>query len=280
MFFVTGLGVNVLDKRLIAGIVIVVIGVSITGVLFLLPRPTIQYHKTTTADYADYKVGIHNIRDCDINVSFTDNPTLLYTMTIETDGSSNFYLHEDSYQTLLNYYEGPGLAQWSGEEVSVKSIDLLLGTGKAYKLDFWGTRLNVTFNYGNGAVIGQNSFVWLHSDNGTVVVNYDGTDVDDSTLGDSSDPVRIDFDLGTQHLIGYDLVYAELNIDLPYFYYGDLDINSETFNVTMSGWNRTLNPDIESYFTDNVEGEGDPPNCYIDVIAVDVVANLVKATSP
>ena len=162
----------------------------------------------------------------------------------------------------------------------VKRIDLLLGTGKAYKLDFWGTRLNVTFNYGNGALIGTESFVWVHSDNGTVVVNYNGAEVDDSTLGANANIVRIDFDLGTQHLSGYDLLYAELNIDLPYFYYGDLDINAETWDVTMSGWNRTDNPIVESYFTDDVEGEGYPPNCYIDVFAVDVVANLVKALSP
>ena len=279
MFFVTGLGVNVLDKRLIAGIVIVVIGVSITGVLFLLPRTTVQYHKTTTADYADYKVGIYNVRDCDINVSFTDDPTLLYTMTIETDGSSNFYLHEDSYQTLLNYYQASGV-QWSGDEVSVKNIDLVLGTGKVYKIDIWGTQLNVTFNYGNGAIIGENSFVWLHSDNGTVVVNYDGAEVDDSTLEGSADFIRIDFDLGTQHLMDYDLLYAELNINLPYFYYGDLDINAETWDVTMTGWNITIHEVANSYFTDDIEGEGSPPNCYIDVFAVDVVANLFKDLAP
>jgi hypothetical protein len=155
---------------------------------------------------------------------------------------------------------------------------LVLGTGKVYKIDIWGTRLNVTIDYGDGAIIGYESFVWVHSDNGTVVVNYDGAEVDDTTLADGSDDIRIDFDIGTQHLSGYDLVYAEFNIDLPYFYYGDLDINAETFNVTMSGWSHTLNPVVESYFTDEVEG--DPPNCYIDVFAVDVVANLMKATTP
>ena len=269
-----------MDKRLIAGVTIVVIGVSITGGLFLFPRTTVQYHKTSTADNVEYLVGIYNVRDSDVNVSFTDDSTLLYTMTIETYGPSNFYLHEDSYRTLLNYYQGPSLVAWSGDEVRVKSVDLVLSTRKAYKLNIWGTRLNVTIDYADGALIGQESFVWVHSDNGTVVVNYNGAEVDDSTLGDSSDPVRIDFDLGTQHLMGYDLAYAELNINLPYFYYGNLDINSETWDVTMTGWNRTLNPDIESYFTDNVEGEGNPPNCYIDVMAVEVVANLIRALTP
>ena len=265
---------------MIAGVIIVIIAVSVTGILFLLPRTTILYHKTTAADNADYKVGIYNVRDCEINVSFTDDPTLLYTMTLETYGASNFYLFEDSYQTLLNYYNGPNLVRWNQEEIRAKSIDLRLGTGKAYKLDIWGTRLNVTIDYANGALIGLESFVWVHSDNGTVVVNYDGADVDDSTLGNSTYPARIDFDLGIQHPSSYDLVYAELNINLPYFYYGDLDLNAETFDVTMSGWNRTDNPEIESYFTDNVVGEGDPPNCYIDVYAVDVVANLYKDTTP
>jgi hypothetical protein len=113
------------------------------------------------------------------------------------------------------------------------------------------------------------------------VLNYDGAEVDDHTLGDSSDPVRIDFDLGTQHFASdYDLVYAEFNIDLPYFYYGDLDVNSDTLNVTMSGWNRTDDGISESYFTDHIEGEGFPPNIYIDIFAVHVEANLLKDLSP
>jgi hypothetical protein len=104
--------------------------------------------------------------------------------------------------------------------------------------------------------------------------------VDDSTLGSSSDPVRFDFDLGRQDFVDLQLTYAELDISLPCFYYGDLDVIADIIDVSTNGWNRSPMPEVFSYFTNYVQGEGFPPNVYIDVFSVEVVANLVKATSP
>jgi hypothetical protein len=85
--------------------------------------------------------------------------------------------------------------------------------------------------------------------------------------------------LGRSRFGGYDLAHTEVNITLPYFYYGDVDINADIIDVSASGWNRTPVEEVFSWFTKNVEGKGNPPNVYIDAFGIGVVANLVKATS-
>ncbi|MHA2149808.1 MAG: hypothetical protein ACXAAN_14255 [Candidatus Thorarchaeota archaeon] len=257
-----------MNQRLVAVGLVVVIVFSVSAYFIIFPTTTsFQYQRDSTADNQDYIVGIYNIRDCEVNVSFTVSSTV-------------FYLHEDSYRSLLNYYEGSSLTAWSREEVRVKKLDLVLGTGKAYKIAVWGTNLTTTVTYSNGALIGQDSYFQYRSDNGSIFVEFNGDEVDDSTLGSSSDPVRHDFDLGRQDFDDLQLTYAELDIDLPYFYYGDLDVIAAIIDVSITGWSRGPMPEVFSYYTNYVQGEGDPPNVYIDVFSVEVVADLVKATSP
>ncbi|MFX1560725.1 MAG: hypothetical protein ACFFBL_09070 [Promethearchaeota archaeon] len=273
-----------MDRRLAAAGLIVIIVFSICAYFIIFPtRTNFTYQKDCTADYEDYVVGIYNIRDCEVSVSFTNDTTVLYSMNVEMYGPTSgtiFYLHEDSYRTLLNYYESSSLNEWSRDEVRAKKLDLVLGTGKAYNIVVWGTNLTTTVTYTNGALIGQESYFQVRSENGSVFVEFDGNEVDDSTLGSSFDPVRLDFDLGRWGTSGYQLTHAELDINLPYFYYGDLDVGAETIDVAMTGWNRSPVLEVFSYFTNYVEGEGDPPSVYIDVCSLEVVANLVKASSP
>ena len=273
-----------MNRQLVAVGLVVVIVLSFGIYLAIFPTGTnFTYQKSTTADNEDYVVGIYNIRDCEVSVSFANDTTLLYSMNIEMyrpTSETVFYLHEDSYRTLLNYYEGSSLTTWSREEVRVKKLDLVLGTGKAYNLVVWGTNLTATVTYSNGALIGQESYFRFRSDNGSISAEFNGNEVDDSTLGSISTPVRFDFDLGHQDFDDLQLTYAELNITLPYFYYGDLDVIADIIDVSTTGWNMSPMPEVFSYFTNYVQGEGFPPNVYIDVFSVEVVANLVKATSP
>lgn len=273
-----------MDRRLAAAGLIVIIVFSISAYFIIFPTNTnFTYQKSATPDYDDYVVGIYNIRDCQVSVSFTNDTTLLYSMNIkmyEPTSKTIFYLYEDSYRTLLNYYESSSLTEWSRNEVRAKKLDLVLGTGKAYNIAVWGTNLTTTVAYTNGALIGQESYFQVRSENGSVFVEFDGNEVDDSTLGSSSDPVRLDFDLGQWSIFDYQLTHTELDINLPYFYYGDLDVGAEIIDVAMTGWNRSPVPEVFSYFTSYVEGEGDPPSVYIDVCSLEVIANLVKASSP
>ncbi|MHA2323522.1 MAG: hypothetical protein ACXACG_17980, partial [Candidatus Thorarchaeota archaeon] len=99
-----------MNQRLVAVGLVVVIVFSVSAYFIIFPTTTsFQYQRDSTADNQDYIVGIYNIRDCEVNVSFTNDSTLLYSMNIEMYGSVSstvFYLHEDSYRSLLNYYEG------------------------------------------------------------------------------------------------------------------------------------------------------------------------------
>jgi hypothetical protein len=276
-------GVFSMDRRIVAVGLVIIIVISIGAYLIISPiGSSFHYQKMSTADNGEYFVGVYNIRDCEVSVSFTNDTSLLYSMTIEmyeSTSSSVFYFFEDSQRTLLNYYESSSLAMWSKEEVPVKKLDLVLGIGKAYKIDLSGTNLTATVIYSNGALIGQDSYFQFFSDNGSIYAEFIGDEIDDSSLGSSSDPVRFDFKLGRSRIGSYDLAYTEVNITLPYFYYGDLDVNADIIDVSASGWNRSPVEEVFSWFTYDVEGEGNPPNIYIDAFGIEVVANLVKATS-
>jgi len=272
-----------MDRRFVAVGLVAIIVLSVSAYFIIFPMgSSFRYQKMSTADNGEYFVGVYNIRDCEVSVSFTNDTSLLYSMAIEMYGisiSTVFYLFEDSSRTLLNYYESSTLAMWSRDEVSVKKLDLVLGTGKAYTIAVWGTNLTATVTYSNGALIGQESYFQFFSENGSIYAEFNGDEVDDSTLGSSSDPVRFDFKLGKTSFADYELAYVELNITLPCFYYGDLDVNADIIDVSISGWNRTSDMEVFSWYTDDVEGEGYPPNVYIDVFCVEVVADLLKATS-
>ncbi|MHA1943598.1 MAG: hypothetical protein ACW96M_04290 [Candidatus Thorarchaeota archaeon] len=273
-----------MNRRIIAGVVTALIIGSVGAYLLVFPLGTsFHYQKVTTADNAVYLVGVKNIRECEVTVSFTNDSSLLYSIDIEMYGlasSTVFYIYEDEVSTLINFYDGPSRTDWSGEEVRVKKLDIVLGTGKAYNVQIWGTNLTTTVTYSNGALIGQDSYVRYRADNGTMTFSYDGSAVDDETLGDPLTPTRLTADLGREAYTGYQLAYVEVDVDLPYFYYGDADFITETLDVTYSGWTRGPIPEVESYFTDDVEGEGFPPRLYLDIFSSEIVADLMKAITP
>jgi len=271
------------DRRIIAVIITVLIVGSLGVYFFMFPfGASFHYQKSSTADNTVYLVGVRNIRDCEVTVSFANDSSLLYSIDIEMYGfvsSTVFYIYEDAISTRINYYDGPSQALWSGDEVHVKKMDILLGTGKAYNIEIWGTNLTASVIYSNGALIGRDSYVQFRSDNGTMTFSYDGSDVDDETIGEPLNPTRLTADFGVENYAVLQLSYVEIDVDLPYFYYGDADFNMDTLDVTLSGWSRGPVPEVESYYTDDVEGTGYPPRFYIDVFSSEIVANLVKATT-
>lgn len=267
-----------MKRQLVAiGIVVLIMG-SVGVYLYLFPMGTsFHYEKTDTADNAEYRVGVRNIRDCRINVSFVDDGNLLYSFDIEMYGFSSstaYYIYEDDTSVLLNYYTGPARTEWTGEETRIKSLNFLLGSGKAYNIILGGTNLTASITYSNGALIGQTTYLHYLAVESSAVFIYDGYDVDVTTLGFEDDPVRLDANLGGQG--EYTLVSAVVDIDLPYFYFGDVDIVSEDVTVSASGW--TWSEVVDSYFTEDVDGI--PPEVFVDTFSSEFTATLVKSMTP
>jgi hypothetical protein len=267
-----------MKRQLVAvGIVVLIIG-SVGVYLFLFPMgSSFHYEKTGTADNVEYRVGVRNIRDCEINVSFVDDNDLLYSLDIEMYGFSSstvFYLYEDATSVLLNYYTGPSRAEWTGEETRIKSLSIALGTGKAYNIIMAGTNLTASITYSNGALIGQSTYLHYLAVESSAVFTYDGYDVDVTTLEVDNDPVRLDANLGGQG--DFRLTSAVVDIDLPYFYFGDVDIVADDITVSASGWNKSAV--VDSYSTEDVDGI--PPEVFVDIFSSEFNATLVRSMTP
>jgi hypothetical protein len=268
-----------MDKRFIAVALVLIVG-SVGFYLILFPLgSSFHFEKRTTADNEVYLIGFRNIQDCEITVSFVNDSSLLYSLDIEMYGftsSTVFYLYEDEYSTLLNYYTGPNRDDWTGEDVRVKSLNILLGTGKAYNIAIAGANLTGLFTYSNGALIGQDSYLSFYATSGSASLSYNGNDIDDSTLAETLHPTRMEVNLGIETYSNYHLSNVHAEVDLPYLYYGDVDINADTIIIDTDGWEKAILAD--SYFTPPVDDSA--PRFFLDLFGSTVEANLFKPLSP
>ena len=268
-----------MDKKLVAFALVLVL-CSVGFYLLLFPVGTsFRFAKNSPADNEAYLIGVKNIQDCVITVSFVNDSNLLYDIDIEMYGFSSitvFYLYEDEYSTLLNYYTGPNRAEWTADEVRVKSLAIVLGTGKAYNIAIAGINLTTSFTYENGALIGQDSYVSYYPDGGSADITYNGSDVDSSTLAEYLAPTRIEFNFGTGGAGGLALDSTLVDVDLPYFSYGDVDINADTIEIVTEGWEKATQ--VDSYYTLPVDGF--PPRFFLDIFSSSVDANLFKPINP
>jgi hypothetical protein len=231
-------------------------------------------------DNGIYTIGVDNIQDCRLNISFVDDPNLLYSIDVEMYGfesSSSFYVYdwEGTIRTDFNYYVRPGRTDWVGEPTRIKSMDVVLGTGKAYNIYIAGVNLTAYVTYSNGALIAPHGYFRYIAPDSTVLFIYDGYSVDDSTLEEEADSVRLDVDLGSEDSAGQRLRTVILDVNLPYLYFGDADLLSPSLSVNLEGW--VQGALVSSFFTNDVDGF--PPEFFVDVYSQVIEANLVKADS-
>ncbi len=273
-----------MNRRLLALLIIICVllvgGIGAYFAVFPLGTSFHYERKISEPDNGTFTLGIDNIKDCELNISFVNNPQLLYTIDIamyEFSSSSSFYLYnwEGSSRMEFNYYMRPGRTDWSGEPTRIKSMDIVLGTGKAYNIYIAGTNLTAHVNYSNGALIASHGYFRYIAPNSRISFAYDGYTVDDSTLESYENPVRLDIDLGSEDSAGQRLQSVTLEVDLPYLYFGDADLLTESLSITMGGW--VQGALTSSFYTEDVEGN--PPEFFIDVYSEEITANLVKAVS-
>ncbi|MFW9944724.1 MAG: hypothetical protein ACFFB7_06970, partial [Candidatus Sifarchaeia archaeon] len=148
------------DKRIIATALVLVVGVGLFGAVLLLqsqPQYETSYH--FQANYPSDVVNIVVLRidhllDCNLTIDFVDNSSLWYSVDVElyepgpsipvVGTGDNIYINQDA--------ESP---------VRVKSLDITLGTGYAYRIAVGGhledesSNINAVLEIDNGAVLGE-----------------------------------------------------------------------------------------------------------------------------
>ena len=145
-------------NRKVAAIAIAIIVVGAGAVLLLLPRSADTFHlekNLPEGNYTSVSFQLKDIQDCSLNVSFVDNPTLLYSMDIRLYTSSPV---STAFDLSVN---GENLAQLDVEldgKTRIKNINLVLGSGVPYAIGVLGTNVNATAIYSNNVVGSRASF--------------------------------------------------------------------------------------------------------------------------
>ncbi|MHA1927760.1 MAG: hypothetical protein ACTSV2_04165 [Candidatus Thorarchaeota archaeon] len=131
---------------------LIVVGAGITLILF--PQSSDSFHFEANVPEGEvyrFSIWMEDLLDCTLNVSFIDDPELLYRMDVELyephSASSAFDLtisdYGDTYRIFQVSFEG---------KIRIKTLQLVLGSGVPYEILVTGLDVNATIVYGNNAV--------------------------------------------------------------------------------------------------------------------------------
>lgn len=245
-----------ISRRKIAGAVAVLIVAS--GFLFVynygLPATSFHFeleypqHVSRTSVF----LSLTSLDDCLVNISFVDDPDLVYRMDIklsEPAFASDAFVHTVSH----NWERGGGqmMISFAGSiiratmtKILVDEVQLVLGSATPYDLVVRGSNVTSTITFGNN-MIGSDSSL-----------NYQATGPS-LTLIFTEDMVF--FNSGMEVSMLYDLPdYVNLLVDLPHGVNGSLLTTSILDREFVSGWTyRSVSfpPDVTKYSTDPSDPE-------------------------
>lgn len=144
------------------------------GVLFLyyngFPTKSFHWELMVSQDNAptDAWVILSELHDCILNVSFVDDPDLIYSMDVELSESayaSAAFEHTVSYDWGADHpriiFQG-AIIQEAMTRVLVDEVKLVLGSAVPYSIGVSGENVTSTFNFGNN-MIGSDSYVYYRS---------------------------------------------------------------------------------------------------------------------
>lgn len=180
-----------------------------------------HYEREYPAGETKYvQLALDNLRDTNVTVTFTDDPTLMYSIDVTLYKPGMTYTIEEEE---LIY-------SWTIDLVGtgrVKSVDVVLGTGTSYSVFVrTGISINTTITYGNGAILDNREF--LYSCNGTLQFNF-GENVNFTKGG-------LRADIGAPAFVNRPSPLS-LNIDLPEGMDGRIDFRNDPITFTqMAGW--------------------------------------------
>ncbi len=131
-----------------------IIALAGTTVLLVVDPYGLSFHSemrfsTSSRDAYNIQVGLLNLRDCRLSVSFVNDTDLIYRMNIvlftATLMSSAFKLTSRHGGTPIGWF-----IELDGY-LPMRSLDLVLGMGLPYDILITGTNLTSKVVYGNGS---------------------------------------------------------------------------------------------------------------------------------
>jgi len=235
--------VSYLDKKIISILLISVIAIAGIGILYLTGNfpgvsRTVFHYERNVSDELSIKFQVSKIADCEVDISFTDSETLLFSIDLElyepgVDGEDFlFYYRPTSTPPSLNInYLKPDGTIWQGNPIRIKSMHVTFGSSIAVGMEFWEcNNLTTSIEYNNGAILGRSLEYYA---NGTLSLIIDDS-VDISAIPDGIHIIEI----GNYHALP-DMYPSSMyvDIDLPSGLHGYANFNDAPTSITtLTGW--------------------------------------------
>ena len=147
-----------MNRRMQALIVVAVVVTTGMGVFLVVNPYSDTFHlenrfpvdRRVTASFVD--LGLVNLEDCNLTVSFVNDTSLVYAMNIQLYSP---ILMNSAFQLTVENKTALIFVRFNAA-VRIRSLNLTLGIGKPYLLSIWqGVNLNCTVTYTNGALLGR-----------------------------------------------------------------------------------------------------------------------------
>ena len=140
-------------KTVAVVLALIIVGAGTAFILF--PPSSDNFHfdvEFPEGDYTRVLLWLTTIQDCTLNVSFIDDPDLLYNLDVELYGSHPAASAFD--MTVSDFGENSHLLEVRFEgKTSIKTLQLVLGSGVPYEIIVPSSSdMNATFTFGNNAV--------------------------------------------------------------------------------------------------------------------------------
>ncbi len=229
-------------KAVAVVLTLIIVGAGITLILFPPTSDTFHFESEyPEGDIDPVQLWLTDIRDCSLNVSFVDDPDLLYKIDVELYGShpasSAFELSINDYRVHSGWVE----VRFEGIQ-RIKSLHVVLGSGVPYEIVVPSSSdMNATFVYGNNAVGSDASL--FYSATGSILSLIFTEDMVFSETG-------MEVTIGSAGLSDYVYLYT----DLPDGVSGGATFREPLYLQSSNGWA------FRSQFIDTVTYSTDPLN--------------------
>lgn len=210
-----------MERKTMVLVAVVLIAVVVGAVLLVWNSSATSFHyerQYPTNETKYVRLALDDLKDTNVTVTFTDDPTLMYSIDVTLYVPGITYTFE--YEERSDYLAVDLIA--TGR---VESIDVVLGTGSSYEILVRnGVNIDATVAFGNNAVLGAREFIYTCT--GSFHFSFDeNVNFTDGGL------------LATVGIAGLAPDSLYLNIDIPDGMDGRIDFGPDPVTFTqLAGW--------------------------------------------
>ncbi len=136
-------------KQAAAVLILLLVGTSTLFVLFPPSSDSFHFESEVPEDvYSRYLLWISGLEDCILNISFTDDPILYYSLDVEL---YNPYPASSAFELTVTEGESMYWVKFEGM-VETKALNIVLGSGVPYELLVIGTNVTASIIYEDNAI--------------------------------------------------------------------------------------------------------------------------------